>query len=133
MIQRLQTLFLLLFCGINAANFFLFPVEYALLNSTFKTEANLLVKLPLVFALIIFINVFLFKHRNRQLVVNRLVWILFTLFWGGLVYLIIQQGMGFSTYGADLGLAFVGEVALLLANRYIAKDEALIRSLDRLR
>ena len=50
-----------------------------------------------------------------------------------MVYLIVQQGKEFSPYLADLGLAFVGEVALLMANRYIAKDEALIRSLDRLR
>ena len=33
----------------------------------------------------------------------------------------------------DLLIAFIGEVALLLANHYIRKDEALIRSLDRLR
>ena len=133
MIQRLQTLFLLLFCGINAANYFLFPVEYPLLNSTFETEAALLVKLPLVFALVLFINVFLYKHRNQQLLINRVVWVVFTLFWGIVVYLIVQQGKEFSPYLADLGLAFVGEVALLMANRYIAKDEALIRSLDRLR
>ena len=133
MIQRLQTLFLLLFCGINAVNFFLFPVEYPLLKSTFETDAALLVKLPLIFSLIIFINVFLFKYRGRQLLINRVVWVVFTLFWGSLVYLIVQQGKGFSPYLADLGLAFVGKVALLMANRYIAKDEALIRSLDRLR
>jgi hypothetical protein len=63
-----------------------------------------------------------------------MVWVLFTLFWAGFVYLVIQhQADNFNQYIPDLSIAFVGEVALLLANRFIKKDEALIRSLDRLR
>ena len=98
-----------------------------------KTWKNAKTEWSKVACIALFVNVFLFKHRNRQLLINRVVWVVFTLFWGSMVYLIVQQGKEFSPYLADLGLAFVGEVALLMANRYIAKDEALIRSLDRLR
>jgi hypothetical protein len=48
--------------------------------------------------------------------------------------MIIQhQADNFNQYLPDLMIAFAGEVVLLLANRFIKKDEALIRSLDRLR
>ena len=133
MIQRLQTLFLLVFCITNAANYFLFPVELTLLDNAVGAQAALLKQLPLGCALIIFINIFLFNHRKRQLLINRLVGVVFSLYWGSLMYFIVQQEQNFNHFLADLSLAFVGEVALLLANRYIAKDEALVRSLDRLR
>ena len=133
MIQRLQTLFLLVFCLTSAATYFLFPVEHALLSKVAGVQADLLIQLPLGCALVIFVNIFLFNHRKRQLLINRLVGVVFTLFWGSLVYFIAQQDQSFTYYIADLGLASAGEVGLLVANRYIAKDEALVRSLDRLR
>ena len=133
MIQRLQTLFLLVFCLTSAATYFLFPVEHALLSKVAGAQADLLIQLPLGCALVIFVNIFLFNHRKRQLLINRLVGVVFTLFWGSLVYFIAQQDQSFTYYIADLGLASAGEVGLLVANRYIAKDEALVRSLDRLR
>ena len=80
------------------------------------------------------INIILYKKRTTQIFVNQVVWVFFTLFWGGFIYLVIQyQADNFNQYLSDLSIAFVGEVALLLANRFIKKDEALIRSLDRLR
>ena len=133
MIQRLQTLFLLVFCITNAANYFLFPVEHTLLDNAVGAQAALLTQLPLGCALIIFINIFLFNHRKRQLLINRLVWVIFSLYWGSLVYFIVRQEQNFNHFLADLSLAITGAIALLLANRYIAKDEALVRSLDRLR
>ena len=133
MIQRLQTLFLLVFCGVSAGNFFLFPVELSLLNTAFGAQAAVLNQLPLVFTLIIFLNIFLYNRRMRQIRVNQVVWVLFSFYWGALVYFIVQTNQHFSPYLPDLGLAFVGEAMLLLANKYIKKDEALIRSIDRLR
>ena len=133
MIQRLQTLFLLVFCLTSSATYFLFPVEHALLSNVAGVQADLLIQLPLGCALVIFVNIFLFNNRKRQLLINRLVGVVFILFWGSLVYFIAQQDQSFTYYIADLGLASAGEVGLLVANRYIAKDEALVRSLDRLR
>lgn len=133
MIQRLQTLFLLVFCITNAASYFLFPVEHTLLNNVVGAQATLLTHLPLGCALIIFINIFLFNHRKRQLLINRLVGVVFSLYWGSLVCFIVQQEQNFNHFLADLSLAITGVIVLLLANRYIAKDEALVRSLDRLR
>jgi len=133
MIQRLQTLFLLVFCITNAASYFLFPVEHTLFNNVVGAQATLLTQLPLGCALIIFINIFLFNHRKRQLLINRLVGVVFSLYWGSLVCFIVQQEQNFNHFLADLSLAITGAIVLLLANRYIAKDEALVRSLDRLR
>jgi len=96
-------------------------------------QAAVLNQLPLVFMLIVLVNIFLYNHRMRQIRVNQVVWVLFSLYWGALVYFIVQTNQHFSPYLPDLGLAFVGEAMLLLANKYIKKDEALIRSIDRLR
>ena len=132
MLQRIQTLFLLLFCGVSLGNFFFFPVEIDIF-SPFGKQAALLVYLPLALTVTIFATIFLYKQRSRQVLINRVVWVIFTLYWGSFVYFIVEAGNGFDLYLPDLSLAFVGEVALLLANRFIKKDEALVRSLDRLR
>ena len=133
MLQRIQTLFLLLFCGVSLGNFFFFPVEIDVFSRPFGQQAALLGYMPLVLTVIIFATIFLYKQRPRQVLINRVVWVIFTLYWGSFVYFILQSGNSFALYLPDLSLAFVGEVALLLANRFIKKDEALVRSLDRLR
>ncbi len=80
----------------------------------------------------VLINLFLYRKRLLQIRINQIVWLFYTFFWGYFVYLALQTA-NFSHYFPDLLLAFLGEVSLLLANRYIRKDEALVRSLDRLR
>lgn len=134
MIQRIQSLFMLLFVATGAANFLFFPSEVIVFSSSSETD---LTSVPYVSALlsgVVLINIFLFSNRKLQLLINRMVWVLFTLFWGSFVFFIVKNAeLQFSAFFPDLSFAFVGEVALLLANTFIKKDEALVRSLDRLR
>ena len=134
MIQRIQTIFMLLFILAGGVNFFLFPSEIIVFEPLMGNKADSSPYVSFLLSLLVLINIILFKKRTLQILVNQMVWVLFTLFWGGFVYLVIQhQADNFNQYIPDLFIAFVGEVALLLANRFIKKDEALIRSLDRLR
>ena len=134
MIQRIQTLFMLLFVLAGGINFFLFPSEIIVFEPLMGNKADSSPYISILLALMILINIGLYKKRPLQIRVNQMVWVLFTLFWGSFVYMIIQhQPANFKQYLPDLSIAFLGEVALLLANRFIKKDEALIRSLDRLR
>lgn len=134
MIQRIQTLFMLLFVLIGGGNFFLFPLEAIVFEPILQAESSLSPYVSLILSFVVLINIGLFKNRLLQMRINQLVWVLFTLFWCGFVYLCIQyQTNGLSQFLPDVLLAFIGEVSLLLANYYIRKDQALIRSLDRLR
>ena len=134
MIQRIQTIFMLLFVLAGGVNFFLFPSEMIVFEPLMGNKADSSPYVSILLSLLVLINIILYKKRTLQILVNQMVWVLFTLFWAGFVYLVIQHHAdNFNQYIPDLSIAFVGEVALLLANRFIKKDEALIRSLDRLR
>lgn len=134
MIQRIQTLFMLLFVLATGVNFFLFPSEIIVFEPLMGDKADSSPYVSILLSLIVLINIGLYKKRTVQIRVNQVIWVLYTLFWGSFVYLIIQhQADNFKQYLPDLMIAFAGEVVLLLANRFIKKDEALIRSLDRLR
>lgn len=134
MIQRIQSLYMLLFIFVGVANFLFFPSEEIVFKPLFENSEGSIPYVSLLLTTIVFINLFLFTKRKIQLVVNQAVWVLFTLFWGSFVYMIFQNpGLHFSNFSMDLLLAFLGEISLLLANRGIKKDEALIRSIDRLR
>lgn len=134
MIQRIQTIFMLLFVLAGGVNFFLFPSEMIVFEPLMGNKADSSPYVSILLSLLVLINIILYKKRTLQILVNQMVWVLFTLFWAGFVYLVIHhQADNFNQYIPDLSIAFVGEVALLLANRFIKKDEALIRSLDRLR
>ena len=68
-----------------------------------------------------------------QLRINQLCG--FYILFSGVVFLFCfaKYNRGSNSYLPDLLIAFVGEVVLLFANHFIRKDEALVRSLDRLR
>ena len=135
MLQRPQTLLLLLFCALAAANAFAFPLEQQVFSAVLDlTLAPYVSLVSLVLAFLIGLNIFLYSNRPLQIRINRVVWVLFTLFWGSYVFFVVQHfSDSFSVYLPDLILAFIGELCLLFANRLIRKDENLVRSLDRLR
>lgn len=134
MIQRIQTIFMLLFVLVGVANFLYFPSEELIFQPLLGKNSPSSPYVSFLLALIVLLNIALYKKRLLQIRVNQFVWVVFTLFWGGFVYFIlVQENQTFTPYLPDLSIAFVGEVALLLANRFIQKDEDLIRSIDRLR
>ena len=134
MIQRIQTVFMLLFVLTEGVNFFLFPSEIVVFEPVLGEKVDSSPYISILLAILVFVNIGFYKKRRLQVLINQLIWILYTIFWGSFVFFTLQNTKeGLNQYLPDLLIAFVGKVALLLANRYIRKDEALIRSLDRLR
>jgi len=134
MIQRIQTVFMLLFVMAGGVNFFLFPSEIVVFEPLLGGDVDASPYVSILLSFLVLINISFYKKRMLQLRINRLAWVLYTLFWGSFVYMIIlHHANDFNQFLPDLLIAFIGEVVLLLANRFIRKDEALIRSLDRLR
>ena len=157
MIQRKQSIFLLLaaLCGVLT---FFFPIETftqaerAFVFSTsglFQGDGTPIVdaapKLPYsvlfaFFSTVLLACIFLFKDRKRQLLIVRTANLLLI---GVTVFLFItsnsvrayleQGGRVNSQFGAAAVLPLAMIVFTFLAERGIRKDEALVRSADRLR
>ena len=134
MIQRIQTVFMFLFVLTGGVNFFLFPSELVVFEPLLGENAGASPYVSVLLSLLVLINIFFFKKRVLQLRINQLIWVLYSLYWGSFVFMIISYFPNdFNPFLSDLLIAFAGEVVLLFANHSIKKDEALIRSLDRLR
>ncbi|MCK9400703.1 MAG: DUF4293 domain-containing protein [Bacteroidales bacterium] len=158
MIQRIQSIFLLL-AFLAAVALFFYPLAgiysnltaykfyiYGLKNMvpgeasqfSFMTTFPLLLLNILVAALSL-ICVFLYKNRVRQAKLVRLA-ILLEIVLIALVFFvyasIIERNLLASPdYLDEAGIYFplISLIFLILANRYIMKDEKLVRSVDRLR
>lgn len=134
MIQRVQTLFLLLYSLIGIAYNFYFTVDPEHLAFWFTAPFSFFNFFPLVLTLVVLIVVFTYKKRKLQIRLLQGVLCLHVLFWGSFIIALVSSSTPFlGLYTLDLVLAFIGLVLLLVAIKYIRKDEALIQSLDRLR
>lgn len=146
MIQRIQSIFLLL---ASAAAFGLFGLPFASTaegvssSALFSDQLFSITDSPFLLALfclaggLSLISIFLFRNRKTQLLVGRLAIVANLI---GLVLAIIlfiqdQQNLGSAEPSDGLGLylPLLFLVFGLLAQRYILKDEKLVRSMDRLR
>jgi len=144
MIQRVQSLFLLLAAG-GGVGALLLPYAKApgnaqeagiLADGLFDAQDHiaLLVLFGLAAALA-FLTIFLFKNRPLQMT---FCWIDVLVFLGGLGfagYLLYEAG-GFEQpimWGFGLLPPLLGIVFALLARTYIHRDHKLVRSMDRLR
>jgi hypothetical protein len=142
MIQRIQTLFLLLTTVVSAILFYiplfgLPAADAASAPGTFMITSNaLLTILCAATGLLSFIVIFLYKKRIVQMKACRLILIIIFIMIGLLFYTsdTISNGLNqkvvfkIGTYLPLLQVIFV-----FLAHRGIKKDEALVRSADRLR
>jgi hypothetical protein len=135
MIQRIQSLWLLMAAGCSVAAILL-PF-YAGNNSGNIYERLsgqshfLLLILCVAVGLASLVSIFLFKNRKLQMQVVLLALALQLLN----VFLFIQKANGFvdGTYSLGSIFSFVTPVLLILALIGIQKDEKLIKSMDRLR
>lgn len=157
MIQRKQSIFLLLaaLCG---ALTFLFPVDSFMRGDQtfefrttgfFMSDGTQVVdaaaKVPFapvigLLSVLLVVIVFLYKNRPRQLLLARTANLLTM---AVVVFLFItdnsiraylaQGGRVENTFGISAGLPLLMIVFILLAERGIRKDEALVKSMDRLR
>ena len=152
MIQRIQSIYLLV-VTILLGSIFIYPFAELLSSDgqlfifkfsglTIENEDGLyLITIPRIILLVItvlisFVSVFLFKKRIIQMRLNSFN-IILMIGYLGLNYYYIQnfskQLNGVVSYEITAIFPFVAAVLTYLAIRAIGKDEALIRSMDRIR
>ena len=136
MLQRIQTVYLLISAFIIGGFYLWFPI--------IKSENGLVIisnNEPLILGLIFgsilltLLSILNFKKRQLQLVINRLNIILNFLLQGVFVYrsLTLSGETLFSEKGIGVLLPIISIVFLVMANKAIKKDEDLVKSVDRLR
>lgn len=136
MLQRIQTIYLIISALVMGALYLWFPVvtDTAGLVVIEKSE-------PLVFGLIFgslalaVISILNYKKRKLQFVLNRLNIILNFVLLGVFVYrsLTLSGETLVSEKGIGVLLPVISIVFLVLANKAIKRDEDLVKSVDRLR
>lgn len=144
MIQRVQTVYLLLSGFLSGGAIFflnLWKNEEGIpfYIVTAFSQSNLWLKTALVLfvisTLLAFIAIFKFKSRKTQFVLGRLIILINFILLGFFVYFSqnLSGEIKISEKGIGLLIPILVIVLTALANRAIKKDEALVKSADRLR
>lgn len=136
MIQRIQTVYLLISAIISGGLIFVFHL-WTTENDVpvFAKDNMTYLLLFLGSTLLSLISIFQFKKRQSQFVLGRLNIILNFILLGLFVYqLLIPPGESqISEKGVGIFMPIFSIVFLVLANKAIKKDEDLVKSVDRLR
>ncbi len=136
MLQRIQTIYLLIAAIVSAGLIFVFNLW------TTKEGVQLFAQQELMYfglflgsALLSLISIFMFKNRKSQFVLGRLNIILNFILLGLFVYqsLNLSGEANVSEKGIGILLPIFSIVFIALANKAIKKDEDLVKSVDRLR
>ncbi|CAM3447827.1 DUF4293 domain-containing protein [Aequorivita lipolytica] len=136
MIQRIQTIYLIVSALVMGALFMWFPVVLGADGSVIMDRNE-----PLLFGLI-FVSIALailsilnFKKRQTQFVINRLNIISNFVLLGVFVYRLLTLSGETIVSEKGIGVLFpiISIVFLVLANKAIKRDEDLVKSVDRLR
>jgi len=136
MLQRIQTVYLLVALFISAGLVFLFPLWKLNDGTQVFAETNMLyIGLFLGSAILSLVGIFVYKNRKLQFVLGRLNIILNFILLGFFVYqsLNLSGEAEVSEKGIGMVLPIVSIVFLAMANKAIKKDEDLVKSVDRLR
>ena len=136
MLQRIQTVYLMLSVLIMGALYLWFPVIMDKDGTVIIDRGE-----PLVFGLVMFsiilavFSIVSFKNRKKQFILNRLNILLNFILLGVFVYrsLTLSGEALVSEKGIGIFLPLISIVFLVLANKAIKKDEDLVKSADRLR
>ncbi len=136
MLQRIQTVYLLIAFLISGGLIFIFPIWR--LNDgveVFAISSMLISGLFFGSAILSLIAIFMFKNRKLQFVLGRLAIILNFFLLGFFVYqsLTVSGEAEASEKGIGMFLPIVSIVFLALSIKAIKKDEDLVKSVDRLR
>jgi hypothetical protein len=143
MIQRIQTIYLMLASIVSGGLIFIFSLwntikQKIFVVDLFSREVITLKVIPLMFissAVLSLLTIFLFKNRKLQFVMGRII-ILINLF---LLVLLIYLSLtlsgetSVSEKGIGMFLPILAILLIVLANKAIKKDEDLVKSVDRLR
>ena len=128
MLQRIQTIYM--FLGFLAAGFYAYLAYFEI----FKTNQlyGIVAGVP---TLLILINIFLYKNRKLQIKLNNLsIFVLIVLLGLSIYHVGLLSGeKSFSEKDIKLLVPVISIVFLLIANKYIKRDERLVKSVDRIR
>jgi uncharacterized protein YjeT (DUF2065 family) len=137
MIQRIQTLYLLLVFVITGILPFVFPLWKTTDGKNYLFMQN---QLYVIFfglsTTLTLLSIISFKKRQNQFVIGRLNIILNLILFGLFVYHSLNlsgETPGVSEKGIGMFLPILAIVLLGFANKAIKKDEDLVKSVDRLR
>ncbi|ALJ04539.1 hypothetical protein APS56_05010 [Pseudalgibacter alginicilyticus] len=136
MIQRIQTLYLLLAALVSGGLIFVFHLWITEEGVKIFAPDNLLfLSLFLGSTVVSLVSIFMYTNRKLQFVLGRLNIILNFILLGFFVYqsLNVSGETAVSEKGIGMFLPVVSIVLLALANKAIKKDEDLVKSVDRLR
>lgn len=136
MLQRIQTVYLLLAAISSGALIFIFHLWSTHTDALVYAQDNMYyLGLFLGSAALSLIAIFGYKNRQSQFVMNRLNIILNFILLGLFVYqsLNLSGEADVSEKGIGIVLPALSIVLLVLANKAIKKDEDLVKSVDRLR
>ena len=150
MLQRIQTLFLLLaaaamlVASVMPLAFFIYEGDKVTLEAmgvyldgTLNDSTWGQFALGMASSVLSLITVFLYKQRMLQIrlsVFNVLLMIGFYLYFGFIIYkLLPMETLEFQKVGVGIIMPLIALILTILAIRNIGADEALIRSLNRLR
>ncbi len=136
MLQRIQTIYLLISAGISGGLIFVFHLWSTINETQFYAKEELLyLGLFLGSSVLALISIFKYKNRQTQFVLGRLNIILNFILLGLFVYrsLNLSGEIDISEKGIGILLPIFSIVFLVLANKAIKKDEDLVKSVDRLR
>jgi hypothetical protein len=137
MLQRIQTIYLLLAFVVTGVLTFFIPLwtmvdgspYYFMQNQVYVVVLGLSTTLTLL-------SIVSYKKRQNQFVMGRLNIILNLILLGLFVYRSLNvsgETLAVSEKGIGMFLPIVAIVLLVLANKAIKKDEDLVKSVDRLR
>ena len=139
MLQRIQTVYLILAAVVTGILPFAFPLwkiktGTAISDFYFMMELNYAALFALSTTLSV-VSIISFNKRQNQFVIGRLNIILNLILLGLFVYrlLTLSGETSVSEKGIGMFLPIVAIVFLVLANKAIKKDEDLVKSVDRLR
>lgn len=143
MIQRIQTIYLLLSSIASGGLIFIFNLwiskgEKIFVLDLFSNKSISLQLIPIMFfisSILAIVNIFIFNNRKLQFVIGRILILINLFLLGLLIYpsLMISGEISVSEKGIGMFLPILAILLLVLANNAIKKDEDLIKSVDRLR
>ena len=136
MLQRIQTIYLLLAVLVAGVLIFFIPLYGDSQEAMVWAKSDILyLTLFLGSAALSLITIFLYKKRQNQFVLGRLNILLNFAILGVLVYRsqILSGGAAALEKGIGMAIPLVSIVFIALANKAIKRDEDLVKSVDRLR
>ncbi len=129
MLQRIQTVFM--FLALLTTGFY----AYLGFQMTIVPDCRLYLVGGSVASVLVLINIFMYANRSLQIKLNIVAILLLIILLGLSIY---QNGFlsgekQFSEKDIRLFVPFISIVLLLIANKYIKRDEQLVKSVDRIR